>query len=412
MFSSSSGQFTSPRRRRFEVVERKGLGHPDTMSDLIAEQFSFLYSRYCLAEFGQVLNHAVDKVTLIGASSKVRFGGYTIIAPASILLIGKITPGVGSERVPVQDLFREAVEQAVRFSLTDDTILRYTNLVVHNTFSSAADRSENFYLPDSRSQANTIGVHERGANDTVFCTGSAGRSPLERLVLDLELAVTAPVQRALWPSVGTDVKVMAVRRGDEADVTICVPVDPVQAPERSDYDKAIDQVSQALEEVAARSTDLRTRLHVNTKDVDGGVYLAPFGTSFGKSDCGAVGRGNRHDGFIAAFRPANVEAPAGKNPMHHAGKLYTLAAQRIADTIHERLGHDSAVAVVARNGAALTEPAYVHVDFDGDGPAESAAEAIAAEVIAGIHGISDDLVSQEPLALRKAEAESALRPVH
>ncbi|SDT83348.1 methionine adenosyltransferase [Streptomyces sp. TLI_053] len=410
MFSSTTDQFVSPARRRFEVVERKGIGHPDTMADLIAEQFSYLYSSYCRTAFGQVLNHAVDKVTLIGASTKVRLGGFTVIEPAEILLIGKITPGVASERVPVHDLLRTAVDQVVRFSLPDDEILRHTNLVVRNTFSSAVDRPENFYLPDSRTQAHRIGTEELGANDTVFCTGSAGRSPLEELVLRLELAVTAPAARSAWSSVGTDVKVMAVRCGDDVDVTMCVPVDPRAVTERADYEKALGVVTEALTEVVAGSGFPVARLHVNTKDVDGGLYLAPFGTSFGKSDCGAVGRGNRHEGFIAAFRPANVEAPAGKNPLHHAGKLYTLAAQRIADDIHRTLARDSAVAVVARNGAPLTEPAYVHVDFDGGAAEAEAAEVIAAQVIAGIPAISEALITRDPVSQRRTEAE-ALRPV-
>jgi S-adenosylmethionine synthetase len=34
-----------------KIVERKGLGHPDTICDEIAEEFSLALSRYYLAEF-------------------------------------------------------------------------------------------------------------------------------------------------------------------------------------------------------------------------------------------------------------------------------------------------------------------------------------------------------------------------
>ena len=34
-----------------EVVERKGIGHPDTLADLVAEMFSKKYIEYCLNEF-------------------------------------------------------------------------------------------------------------------------------------------------------------------------------------------------------------------------------------------------------------------------------------------------------------------------------------------------------------------------
>ena len=36
----------------FEVVERKGIGHPDTLCDTIAEKVSQAYSQYCLEHYG------------------------------------------------------------------------------------------------------------------------------------------------------------------------------------------------------------------------------------------------------------------------------------------------------------------------------------------------------------------------
>ena len=403
MISLTYKQFVAPANRHFEVVERKGLGHPDTMSDLIAEEFSFLYSRYCIEKFGQVLNHAVDKVTLIGASTKVWLGGFDVIEPASILLIGKITPGIISTRVPVHDIFREAVTRVIEYCLPDSSILKHTNLVIHNTFSSAVDRSANFYLPNSIDQAQEIGRKELGANDTVFCTGSAERSPLEKLVLDLELAVTAPHKRVLWPTVGTDVKVMVVRQGIEADITMCVPVDPRVVQNRTDYENIVDVVRKDLERLIQQSAFPNARLNLNTKDADGGMYLAPFGTSFGKSDCGAVGRGNRLEGFIAAFRPTNIEAPSGKNPLHHAGKLYTIAAQQIADEIFARCDASSAVSIVARNGDPLSSPAYINIDREaGEASADNICN-IASNIIENIGAISNQLITKDPLAILASE---------
>src|SRR5438105_4413941 len=114
MLIVTSRPLATPGDRAFEVVERKGLGHPDTMADLVGDQFSFAYSRFCLESFGQVLNHAVDKATLIGASTRVYPGGYEVIQPATALLIGNVTPALGSKRIPVHDLFREAVLSVVQ----------------------------------------------------------------------------------------------------------------------------------------------------------------------------------------------------------------------------------------------------------------------------------------------------------
>ncbi|WP_368855540.1 methionine adenosyltransferase, partial [Escherichia coli] len=42
-----------------EVVERKGVGHPDTICDALAETLSRELSQAYLARFGEVLHHNV-----------------------------------------------------------------------------------------------------------------------------------------------------------------------------------------------------------------------------------------------------------------------------------------------------------------------------------------------------------------
>jgi S-adenosylmethionine synthetase len=395
--TTTVGELVAPDSRTFEVVERKGIGHPDTMSDLIAEQFSYRYSQYCADRFGQVLNHAVDKVTLVGASVRVRLGTVDMIEPGVVMLIGKVAPSVGSDRIPLHDLLRQATEDVIEFSLIDSTILRHLNLVIHNSFSSPADRSANFYLPESLEEAIRIGALETGANDTVFCTGMAGTSRLERLAVDLELCVTAPRQRRRWPQIGTDVKVMAARSCDAVDVTMCVPVNPMAIESRAEYDDALQVVSRVLQGVISASTYPQARLTVNSKDCDGGMYLAPFGTSLGKSDCGAVGRGNRREGFIAAFRPTNVEAPAGKNPLHHAGKLYTIAAQELAQSVFDVFGRNNATSIVAQNGGVLDRPAHVNIDLEKEGPVPDDVIELAEIELSRIPQITKRLLSEEPV---------------
>src|SRR5690348_14072502 len=101
MFSVSRLGASSVHLLPFEVVERKGLGHPDTISDLLADQFSYLYSKVCLERFGCILNHAVDKVVIMGAATKVRFGYFEVIEPLRVMLIGRIAIGIGNDRLPL-----------------------------------------------------------------------------------------------------------------------------------------------------------------------------------------------------------------------------------------------------------------------------------------------------------------------
>ena len=69
-----------------EVVERKGLGHPDTICDALAEAFSARLSRFYRERFGLILHHNVDKVLLRGGSAEPTFGGGRVTAPIEIFL--------------------------------------------------------------------------------------------------------------------------------------------------------------------------------------------------------------------------------------------------------------------------------------------------------------------------------------
>ena len=70
-----------PASHPVEIVERKGIGHPDTICDALAEELSRTYSQYCLERFGLVLHHNVDKALLCGGRSAPRFGGGKVTAP-------------------------------------------------------------------------------------------------------------------------------------------------------------------------------------------------------------------------------------------------------------------------------------------------------------------------------------------
>jgi len=60
-----------PGSRQIEIVERKGLGHPDTMCDALAEQISVRLCRKYLERFGRILHHNVDKILLVAGRARV-----------------------------------------------------------------------------------------------------------------------------------------------------------------------------------------------------------------------------------------------------------------------------------------------------------------------------------------------------
>ena len=58
-----------------EIVERNGIGHPDTISDALPERLSVALSRLYLERFGAILHHNVDKALLRAGVSRPAFGG-------------------------------------------------------------------------------------------------------------------------------------------------------------------------------------------------------------------------------------------------------------------------------------------------------------------------------------------------
>jgi S-adenosylmethionine synthetase len=100
--------------RPVEIVERKGLGHPDTICDMLSEQLSVALSRKYLDEFGLVLHHNVDKALLAAGRAEPAFGGGRIVEPIDIYLAGRVTTEVRGKIVPVRTLAEETATAWLR----------------------------------------------------------------------------------------------------------------------------------------------------------------------------------------------------------------------------------------------------------------------------------------------------------
>jgi S-adenosylmethionine synthetase len=109
------------------------------------------------------------------------------------------------------------------------------------------------------------------------------------------------------------------------------------------YFQCKEEVRQALTEhltANLRKVD-RVSVQLNTLDDpacgEEGMYLTVLGTSAEGSDCGQVGRGNRANGLISLTRPIGTEAAAGKNPVCHVGKIYSLLTHHFASEVVQHI---------------------------------------------------------------------------
>jgi S-adenosylmethionine synthetase len=107
----------SPGAQEVEVVERKGLGHPDTVCDALAEQICVRLCRHYQDRFGQILHHNVDKMLLVGGRSDASFGGGTVIEPIEIYVAGRVTREFRGSPIPADEIAVEACREWLRTHL-------------------------------------------------------------------------------------------------------------------------------------------------------------------------------------------------------------------------------------------------------------------------------------------------------
>lgn len=380
----------SPAAHEVEIVERKGLGHPDTICDAIAEHFSVRLCREYLRRFGTILHHNVDKVLLCGGAARAAFGGGEILAPIEIVLAGRATDLHRGERIPVHEIAIETCREWFRENLPALDVERHL-VVTPRVRPGSSDLTALF----GRSGAVAL------ANDTSCGAGFAPFTDLERAVLEVERSLNAEATKRAHPAIGSDVKVMGVRRGAHVDLSIGCAFIGRALRDIDDYARAKQSAHEIALAAARRATPLAVTATVNAADdvERGDLYLTVTGTSAEAGDDGEVGRGNRTSGLITPYRPMTLEAAAGKNPVTHVGKLYNLVASRIAGTIVAGLPAvcDATCVLVSRIGHAVTDPRLVDVRVAlRDGADADALEAPIAAIVrselGGLDALRDALL--------------------
>jgi S-adenosylmethionine synthetase len=163
------------------------------------------------------------------------------------------------------------------------------------------------------------------------------------------------------PGVGEDVKIMAVRQGEELKIVAAAAMVSKYISSREEYEEAKARVREAIRRRA------EAEVNVNAADSGENIYLTVTGTSIEMGDDGATGRGNRGNGLITPGRPMTMEAIAGKNPVSHVGKIYNVLAERMAREMVELEGIEEAyVTLVSRIGSPIRQPLLRGVRICGD----------------------------------------------
>lgn len=334
-----------------EIVERKGLGHPDTLCDRAAEELSIAFSKYYFERFGRVLHHNIDKCLLVGGHSEVCFGGGEVTTPMRLIIAGRAVELVGKETVPLEEIARETtyrwLKERLRFIEPEKNVIVETRIRAGS--------------PELRA---TFDSSIPLANDTSIGVGFSPMTETESLVYQTEQFLNSPEVKRDYPMIGEDIKIMGIRINTCINLTIAIAFVSRFIVSKDAYFEIKSNLLEYIHAFVKKLTTCEVSIALNAadnykKDI---VYLTITGTSAECGDDGQVGRGNRANGLITPYRPMTLEATAGKNPITHTGKLYNLAAGEIsAEITKEPDISDAECYLVSQIGTPITEPQIVHV---------------------------------------------------
>lgn len=384
--------------RKIELVERKGIGHPDSVADALAEEVSKALCKMYKKEFGTVLHHNTDETQIAAGQASPKFGGGHIIDPSYILLVGRATTNITD--VKTKD---------IRCLPCKPTALAAARNYLKKTFPNLDVDSE--VVLDARlgqGSDDLRGVYKSSkilANDTSFGVGYAPYSITDRLVLTTEEYINGKMKDIL-PETGQDVKVMASRVGNDITMTVACAMVDKYIDDLEHYKSAVEQmydkVNQHVLDIIG-DEKINFKLDINTgDDYDKGViYLTCTGLSQEMGDDGSVGRGNRCNGLITPYRPMSMEATSGKNPITHIGKIYNVMSKLIAEDVAKKVSPEVEVRVriLSQIGKPVSEPLNCNIQLVSAtedkkiGQWKQEAESIAYEWLDNVDKVTDLIIN-------------------
>lgn len=393
MLKRITGYDYSPDLEEVEVIERKGIGHPDSVADIIAESFSNDYSKYYQKKYGKILNHWFDKVLISGGEAILRPGFGSIIKKPKVYLFGKITR-VSNDDLNIEEFFKITVFRVMRdiFGIEDEIM---PDIVVDTNSGVGAEHPISFY------NTNVYDITKESddlvSNDTIFCNGYYPYTKLEHYVCDLENYINSKSFKEKHYYTGFDVKVLAKRIKNNIDITVCIPFIAARTESWALYFELKKNIENDLYFFTKKFKWDSVNIHLNTKDREGKGFLTLYGSAFDKGDFGVVGRGNRYLGFITSCRGETQEAYSGKNPVIHSGKLFSIIAHRIARKISILDGGPVKVIICINNGSPIKEPESVFVFTKDKKISDQHIRGLLLNEFNNIHNITTHIINLNPV---------------
>ncbi len=340
-------------KQRLEIVERKGLGHPDYICDAVMDSISIRLSKEYLEKAGTILHHNVDKSLLAAGESELRFGGGVVKQPMLFVFGDRATSEFNGTKINVDEIAVNVAKEWFRKNMRFIDPEKHVKYQVELKPGSAG-------LTDIFKRKGKV----LGANDTSAAVGYAPMTRTEKIVLQTEKFLNSKEFKKRFPESGEDIKVMGFRNNSDLKLTVAMAFVDRFINSEEDYFEKKAKILDEIHKFVAVNTDFEiVGVQLNTLDVQGrglgGLYLTVLGTSADSGDSGQVGRGNRVNGLISLNRPFCSEAAAGKNPVSHVGKIYNVLTYKIAQHVYEEVPDVEEVYIwlLSKIGSPIDHPA-------------------------------------------------------
>jgi S-adenosylmethionine synthetase len=340
-------------KQRLEIVERKGLGHPDYICDAVMDQISLRLSKEYIEKTGTILHHNVDKSLLVAGEAEPRFGGGIVKQPMLFVFGDRATSEFNGTKIDVGEIAISVAKEWFRKKM------RFID----------PEKHVKYQVELKPGAAGLVDIFKRkgkvlGANDTSAAVGYAPMTRTEKIVLKTEQFLNSKEFKNRFPESGEDIKVMGSRNNNDLHLTISMAFVDRYIISEEDYFEKKAKILEEINKFVRANTDFdHVSVQLNTLDVRGrgldGIYLTVLGTSADSGDSGQVGRGNRVNGLISLNRPFCSEAAAGKNPVSHVGKIYNVLTFKVAQHVYEEVPEveEAYIWLLSKIGSPIDQPA-------------------------------------------------------
>ena len=354
--------YIDPEDSYMEVVERKGMGHPDTLADKLAEICSRTYSNYCLNKFGCVLHHNFDKLYIGAGCFRYENNKIVMYDKVKVYLNGRVSNTMNGENVDVEAILVPVIKDYLKSVLPNLDVENELEIHINATQNT---KINNWFTP--RNINDVPDAREIFSGDTSLCLASTGFTTCEKLCFEIEKFFFNRNEKGYpypkFDDVGQDIKVMVSRIDKDVDITMCLPVYSYKYKTYEEYVEIIKKYERMINKLVMDIDNTsKYNYTININKFSDGAYYRYY--SLVKGSCiecgeeGVVGRGNKSSGLISSFRPHTMEAPYGKNERYHTGRVLDFLCKELSEKIYNKYGIKNSIYCIARNKNPLLKPYF------------------------------------------------------